>query len=432
MTTIKATTIDDTYRFCDPEQPLNAEDERYVDLSSSRGVPQIAKSITRNITRTNQHTHLQLLFTGHRGSGKTTELLRLKKELETQQFFTIYLDVEEILDLGSLSYLDVLVAIAKQTQIVLHNQEMPLSEELLDNISEWFAERIIEDNDSTKFEGGIETGGKSGIKLPFFELFAKLTANIKAASSRRETIRHNLKREISVFIEKLNTLIGAARQKVQDNTFKDLVIIVDGLEKMHYELNGEGQSTHNELFVRHAEQLRSPECHIIYTVPVSLAYNQNLGADFDEIKVLPMVNIKTDKGIQQLVEIIKQRVDVESVFEDTKLLITLAKTSGGVVRDLMRLIRMSTETDAEKISSEEVKYAINTLKKQYDRLVRNEDIEIFKQIKTTNRVQSDELFARLLNLRLVLEYENGNRWADLHPVIEQIGWVKEALSDAAE
>ncbi len=425
----KATNIDDTYRACDPDKPLAADDDRYVDLSASRGTPQIAKSITRNIKRTDANSHLQLLFTGHRGSGKTTELLRLKKELETAQFFTIYLDIEDILDLGSLSYLDVLIAIAKQTQIALHEQDMPLSEELLDNISTWFAERIIEDSTFTTAEGGIDTAIKSGVKLPFFELFAKLTANIKAASSRRETIRQNLKREISVFIDKLNTLIGAARQTVQNNNYKDLVIIVDGLEKMHYELNGEGQSSHSELFVRHAEQLRAPMCHIIYTVPISLAYNQNLSADFDEIKVLPMVNIKED-GIAKLIEIITQRVDVEQVFADLDLLNTLAKTSGGVVRDLMRLIRMSTETDAAMISTTEVDYAINTLRKQYDRLIRNEDIAIFKQIKTTQRIQSDESFARLLNLRLVLEYENGHRWANLHPVIDQIDWVAEALRHA--
>ncbi len=371
---------------------------------------------------------MQLLFTGHRGSGKTTELLRLKQKLESQGFFTIYLDIEEILDLGSLSYLDVLVAIAKHVQIALHEQKMPLSEELLNNIAEWFAEHIIEDKMETSDEVGVETGGKLAVKTPFFELFAKITANFKAASSRRETIRHNLKREISVFIYQLNTLIGAARQTVQNNQYKDLVIIVDGLEKMHYERNENHQSSHHELFVRHAEQLRSPECHIIYTVPVSLAYNQNLGADFDGIKVLPMVNINKD-GIQKLVEIIEQRVEVRLVFDTIELLEALAKTSGGVVRDLMRLIRMSTETDAEKISLNDVTYAINTLKKQYDRLIRNEDIKIFKQIKKTKRVQSDESFARLLNLRLILEYENGNRWADLHPVIDQIDWVKEALSE---
>jgi hypothetical protein len=41
------------------------------------------------------------------------------------------------------------------------------------------------------------------------------------------------------------------------------------MEKMRYELYKDGESTHSEMFVRHAEQLCAPECHIIYTVPVS-------------------------------------------------------------------------------------------------------------------------------------------------------------------
>jgi len=202
---------------------------------------------------------------------------------------------------------------------------------------------------------------------------------------------------------------------------------VDGIEKMHYELNPDGHSSHSQLFVQHAEQLRAPECHIIYTVPVSLAYNQNLGADFDSITVLPMVKMD-DGGIQQLIEVIQQRVEVEDVFENIKLVETFAKVSGGVVRDLMRLIRMSTDTDNEKITASDTEYAINTLKQEYDRLVSEEDIESFKQIVKTKHIQQSKNRPHLLNLRLVLEYRNGELWADLHPILYQIKWIKEALA----
>ncbi|MEA3469721.1 MAG: hypothetical protein U9R57_16070 [Thermodesulfobacteriota bacterium] len=169
------------------------------------------------------------------------------------------------------------------------------------------------------------------------------------------------------------------------------------------------------------------QCHIIYTVPVSLAYNQSLGADFDSISVLPMVKVNDD-GVKQLIKIVEKRVNTKQVFADPLLLTRLAKISGGVVRDLMRLIRMSTDTEGNTITDKEVVYAINTLKKEYDRLIQSNDIDNFKQIKKTHRIQGgDEFAARLLNLRLVLEYQNGESWADLHPVIYQIPWVKEAL-----
>ena len=426
MTTEIAKDIDETYRACDPDLPLKADDERYVDLAESRGMKHLAKTITRNIKRSAEFSQVKMLFTGHRGSGKTTELFRLKKELEDNQYFTLYMDVEELLDLGSLNYLDVLVAMVKQVQATLHENEMPISESLLNNIANWFAETIIEESTQTSDEAAIKTEAKAGLKIPFFKIFTGITANIKAGSSRRETVRTNLKREISTFMTFLNALINEARQTVQNNGFKDIVLIVDGIEKMHYELSEEGHSTHSQLFVQHAEQLRAPECHIIYTVPISLAYNQNLGADFDSIIVLPMV--KTDnKGTEDLIDVIKQRVDIDHVFENREILEQLTKVSGGVVRDLMRLIRLSTDTDKEKITQEEVNYAINTLKKEYDRLIRSDDIKSFKEIVKTKRVQADETLSRLLNFRLVLEYQNGERWADLHPIIYRIAWIKKAL-----
>jgi hypothetical protein len=425
-----AVNIDQTYRSCNPDQPLTALDDRYVDLTSSRGMKHIAKTITRSIRRSDEHSLVKLLFTGHRGSGKTTELYRLKSELERNNFFTVYMDVEELLDLGSLNYLDVLVGIAREVQECLHKNNMPLSDTLLDSISNWFAEHIIEEKNSVELQGAVETRAEARAGIPFFaELFAVVTSSIKAASSRRETIRKNLRREISVFMDKLNVLIGEARATVQKKGFTDLVLIVDGIEKMHYELNPDGLSSHSELFVQHAEQLRSPECHIIYTVPVSLAYNQNLGADFDATYVLPMVKVN-EAGVAQLKEIVQKRVDIAQVFADPLLVERLAEVSGGVVRDLMRLIRMATDTDDETITRAEVDYAINTLKKEYDRLIRSSDLESFKRIAGNRRIQGgDEDAARLLNLRLVLEYQNGESWADLHPVIREIKWVQEALND---
>ncbi len=428
-----ATTIDQVYRVCNPDQPLPPDDERYVDLTANRGVKQIAKTVTRRIKRSEEDARIKLLFTGHRGSGKTTELLRLQQELEANKFFTIYMDVEEMLDLGSLNHLDVLVAMAKEIQAGLEERNIPLSETLLNSIAQWFAERILEETKSREMAGGISTKAKAGSTIPFFaQFFASITASVKAGSSQRETIRIVLKRQLNVFMDRLNLLIATARQTVQDNGFRDIVLIVDGMEKMHYELNDEGVSSHTDLFIRHAEQLRAPQCHIIYTVPVSLVYNQNLGADFDDPLVLPMV--KTDaSGIAKLTELVERRVDIEQVFDEPKLLERLVCTSGGVVRDLMRLVRLATDTDEDTITAADVDYALKTLRNEYDRLIHSDDISVFRRIRQDKRIQGgDEEAGRLLNLRLVLEYQNGTRSADLHPAAAEIPWVKKALTDESD
>ncbi|WLE98618.1 MAG: hypothetical protein QTN59_07215 [Candidatus Electrothrix communis] len=431
--TLRAKTIADAYRACNPDKPLPPDDDRYVDLTANRGVKQIAKTVTRRIKRSEADARIKLLFTGHRGSGKTTELLRLQKELEENSFFTIYMDVEEMLDLGSLSYLDVLVAMAKEVQAGLDQRKIPLPPVLLDSIAQWFNERIIEETKSREMTGGICTEAKAGSEIPLFaKFFASITASVKAGSSQRETVRAVLKRELNVFMDRLNLLIDTAREKVQANGFQDIVLIVDGMEKMHYELNSEGVSTHTDLFIRHAEQLRAPQCHIIYTVPVSLAYDQNLGADFDDIHVLPMVRTDTD-GIAKLIELVERRVDTQQVFSEPELLTRLVRASGGVVRDLMRLVRMATDTDADTIIAADVDYALKTLRNEYDRLIHSDDIPIFRRIRQERRIQGgDEEAGRLLNLRLVLEYHNGARSAALHPAAAEIPWVKAALAADAD
>ncbi len=432
-----ATNLDDLFRACDPEKPLTADDiQRYVDLSDARGTKNLASSITRKIMRSQPDYHQQLV-TGHRGCGKSTELLRLKASLEDKQFFTVYLDVEDVIDLVEIDYLDVLLAIAREVEKQTRKRGLNLDSKLLEDLYQWFAERVLEKEQKTNFEADIKADMEASGGVPFIaKLLAMLTAEIRTSSSQRITTRQVLERELPVFVDKLNVLISNARILAQKSGKEDIVIIVDGLEKMHYRLliqedetNAGGisqaTSTHDMLFLHHAEQLKAPRCHLVYTVPISLAFNANLRDVFD-ILVIPMV--KTNPaGMAKLTEIIQRRVNLEAVFESAELLQQLAALSGGVVRDLMHLMRLASDTDKEKIGANEVQYACKTIIRDYDRTLRNSDMEALRQVYLEKRVQADKRFERLLNLRTVLEYENGNRWAAVHPAVLAIPWVKEQL-----
>lgn len=423
-----ATNLDAVYRACDPDLPLSADDVRYVDLSAVRGTKQIAKTISRSIARSGQF-HQQLL-TGHRGCGKSTELLRLKAELESEQFFVVYLDTQEQLDLSNLNYLDVLLSIAKEVESELRDSGIALNADLLDNLSLWFSERVIEDSNTRELTGSVKTQADASVEIPFFaKLLASLTAEIKSGSSRRISTRQKLERELAVFIVKLNALISHARNQVQQNGYKDLVLIVDGLEKMPYVMMDDGYSNHAHLFVLHAEQIKAPQCHIVYTMPISLAYNANLGSDFSSILILPMVKINPE-GIACLRQIIANRIDISQTFQQPNEVDALIKLSGGVVRDLMRLVQLSTDTDNPTISHQEIEYARNTLIREYDRLLRDSELEQLILVNKTRRVTGEEVYARMLNLRVILEYQNGERWAALHPAVLAVPWLQRAFAKA--
>lgn len=98
------------YRACNPSKTLvvgNAEDRQYyIDFSSVRG-GKILEELGRTITRLLPDEPTCQLFTGHIGCGKSTELLRLKAELEQQGFHVVYFESSQDLDMVDVDVTDI-------------------------------------------------------------------------------------------------------------------------------------------------------------------------------------------------------------------------------------------------------------------------------------------------------------------------------------
>ena len=98
-------TVEEAYNLVNPDVPLERgeADPRYVDLNAVRGGDDFAALIARHILlsdRSSSPAFTKLLFSGHRGCGKTTELFRLKRKLEEEGYFVVYFDVEQELDIA--------------------------------------------------------------------------------------------------------------------------------------------------------------------------------------------------------------------------------------------------------------------------------------------------------------------------------------------
>lgn len=421
--------LDDAYNACNPDQPLEVGDHRYLDLTAVRS-PHNISILTKRIVRAQkeQKFHKQL-FSGHRGSGKSTELLQLKGDLEHQRYAVVFLDVEKLLDLAEITYQDVLLIIATGVVETMDKLHIKLDDKLLTDLKTWFAERIVTQVYAKEEKATITAKLEAIALIPFVKLMAELRGEVSSASGRREEIRQTLEKELRVFIDKLNVLLLAARLKLQQQGFIDLVIIVDGLEKMQYRFLPDNETSYSNLFIRHSEQLNAPESHIIYTVPIALAFSSSLGSEFSAgLFMMPMVKYQNPEGIDKLIALISQRM-IPSLFANAGLQKKLIAISGGSMRDLFRLIRFATETANGQITEADVKTAIQTLAKEYDRLVRNDFITLLKEVADKKIVptDSDKMYEQLLNLRLVHEYENGERWADIHPVLHQISRLRSLL-----
>jgi excinuclease UvrABC ATPase subunit len=95
----------------------NSEERKYyIDFSSVRG-GNIIKELGRTITRLSPDKPTCQLFTGHIGCGKSTELQRLKAELEQQGFHVVYFESSQVLEMADVDVTDILLAIANLEQV---------------------------------------------------------------------------------------------------------------------------------------------------------------------------------------------------------------------------------------------------------------------------------------------------------------------------
>ncbi|PYS84024.1 MAG: hypothetical protein DMF67_07085 [Acidobacteria bacterium] len=144
-----AKTLRDAYNAANPTEPLSPGDPRYVDCTDVRGDEDTVRKMFRIISFSDKPTHQ--LFTGHRGCGKSTELLRLKERLEGDKFYVVYFAADEDLDANDLTYTDLLLSVARRVIAQTSNDEINLGD-ALKTVETWFAEVVYEQSEWKRAE----------------------------------------------------------------------------------------------------------------------------------------------------------------------------------------------------------------------------------------------------------------------------------------
>ncbi len=434
--------LDNLYNAFDPFQPLPAGDPFYVDCKEVRGNQDIL-TLGRKIKRSRRNTCQ--LYAGHRGAGKSTELLRLKDYLEKQQFYVVYFAAdEEDIDSEDTQYTDILLACTRHLLEELRNADsIPLRNWLRDcwdDLKDLLGMKIELEKIS------IKTGQISS-------LFAKLTADLKAVPSQRRKIRERVNPHTVNLIKALNQFIDNAKKQLPDKKEK-LAIIVDNLDRIAPITRENGRNNHDEIFLDRSEQLKGLNCYVVYTVPISMVYS-NRANDIKDIygipQTLPMIMVRTQEGdiyepgINKMKEIITERVkeyapnfSLETeIFDNPETVEGLCLMSGGHVRNLMLLIQSAIdETEDLPISRRAVQIAITDARDVYRRTVESNQWEILAKVSCTKNIRNDYQHRSLLFNRCILEYTNfsdqegqeGRQpWYNIHPLIEGITQFQNAL-----
>jgi hypothetical protein len=432
--------------------PLQSGDPRYVDCSSARGYDgDIVSTLAWRID--SSKGPMTQLISGHRGCGKSTELLRLVKDLEDKNFLVVYFAADEDLDVGDLECTDLLVAIIKRLERTLAEKDIQIDQRLMDGILMWFAEVVYESSEEEDITKTLNTEFELGLKAPaplpiIAKMFAKITGQIRTGQKSRKNIRSRLEPQVDHLIARINEFIQAALPEIKKKGFRDIVLIIDNLDRIVLRNLDAKTTTHDALYLEHAAQLKALDAYMIYTVPISMFYSPKetqLTGAFPSYAILPMIKVQEkdgkscEKGRDLLYKVAEERIDVKHLFAGDVVL-HLAEKSGGVLRDFVRLLAYAIElaqAGGGKIPIDLIiaERAFQRLVNEYGRMVPDEHFDLLAKVARYKKVRNDAQHQAMLYNLSVLEYMNGDRWCDVHPAILELSDFQNAaskLSDPAD
>jgi hypothetical protein len=435
------------FQATDPGKALavdNPEDKKYyIDFSSVRGGA-IIKKLKQKITFFSPDAPTCVLFTGHIGCGKSTELMRLRTELEQEGFHVVYFESSEDLEMTDVDISDVLLAIARRVSQSL--DKLLLGEpSRLKELLQGAAKMLNSDVTGMKFKvPGVGDVGVTSEKEKFSLAFGigEITTKAKSDATLREKLNQYLGPQKTQLLEAINQeLLEPAIASLKQQGKKGLVVIVDNLDRLDSRQKPFGRPQQEYLFVDQGEYLTKLNCHLVYTMPLALKFSNdygNLTQRFEEPRVLPMVPVQLrdgsecDAGMELLRQMILARAfpdldeqkrlnNITEIFDSSKTLDRLCRVSGGHVRDLLRLLNTWIMEEMElPLSGATLEAVIRARRNEMTMPISDDEWELLRQVRQRKKVSGDDGYQTLIRSRLVFEYrDSGESWFDINPILAE-------------
>jgi hypothetical protein len=435
------------YQACNPSRPLMIEnlDDRsyYIDFASVRG-GKIIEALLRTITRISPNIPTCQLFTGHLGCGKSTELLRLKAELEAQNFHVVYFESTHVLEMVDIDITDILLAIAGLVSKSMEAMKLSVQPTYFTKL---FGEVV--NFLQTPIELGVEAELSVGI--------GKITAKTKESPHLRRRLRDYLEPRTENILQSINTeLIDRANLELKARGKKGLVVIVDNLDRVAIRPLPSGRSLPEYLFIDRGDQLRKLNCHIVYTIPLALTFSNDsaqlqhrLGGGLAP-KILPMIPVRQRSGEINIegLELMRQMVLarafpnsspperlnlITQLFDNSDSLDRLCLISGGHVRDLLGLLFDCLREQDPPFDRNCVELVIRRQRDYRANAIDMNESELIFQVIQEQRVKGDIEYDLLLRSLFVFEYrDHQGVWFAINPVLAETEKFKSWLKNSKQ
>ena len=357
----------------------------------------------------------KFFFSGHRGCGKSTELLHLLGNPEiSRKYWPINFSIREEADIIDLDFRDVLLAIGGRLFREYRRRGGELPAQLLKELNGWKGR--VEKEVTTILEGrasDIELG--ASIEAFFLSAGAK----VKLEPATRVELRQVLETDITGLIQIINHIATA----IYSREHRIPLILIDDLDKPDLEKA-------RQIFHDRREIMMQPNCAIVYTVSSALFYSKEFDSIRDQAVFLqniylhPPMDPSTHhpEGYDTLRRFVHVRMSPELIEADA--LDAAITYSGGVFREMARIMRTAIgrarRRQAARLDCSDVEWAAAEIRSEYRRILDKEDIKLLKKVAENNRLEYSDRLRPLLQLLALLEYRNGENWCDVHPVLRKL------------
>lgn len=421
------------FKACNPSKTLvmgdAADRQYYIDFSDVRGC-KIVEELQRTVTRISPDEPTCQLFTGHIGCGKSTELQRLKTELELAGFHVVYFESSQDLDMADIDVSDILLSVARQVSISLEGIGIKIKAGYFSNLFKEIGDFLHTPIELSEAELSI------GI--------AKITAKTKDSPHLRNHLRQYLE-------PRTNSILQAINEEVLDKSItqlkakgrKGLVVIVDNLDRVDMRPMPSGRSQPEYLFIDRGEQLRRLNCHVVYTIPLGLIFSNEyqtlknrLGGGIAP-KVLPMVRVRQrsgcdyEPGMSLLRQLVLARAFpdipwnarfslVTELFDSSNTLDRLCRVSGGHIRNLLGLLYSCLQRQDPPFSQACLEAVIKDYRDDLLLAIDDQEWELLFQVVEQQTVRGETEYQRLLRSMFVFEYRDPQgRWFGISPALAE-------------
>lgn len=394
---------------------------------------------------------------GHSGVGKSTEMNRLFLALETK-YRPIRFSALQELDAGNFEPYDVLLLLVMRLIEEAAKKESEggidfrASRQILQPLLDWLADEKVTSGNTR--EGQVE--GQAGVGASDESFWAKVLgvfASTKgelrySAYRSSERVEYRLRR-LSELVKHTNALFAVYRQALRDRHGQEWLVVGEDFDKPKIL-----PALAEKLFLHYGSLLNELECHLIFSIPVSLVYSQKaqqLPFGQDRIFIVPDTPVfdrhhqPHEAGRAAVRAVLSARVD-PALFEPGQME-RLIIASGGNLRDLLAMVReaalQARVRESAKMGEVEVDLVIQKTRVAYERRLGESP---FDPDKVTYQEKAERLVAiyegkagsgvpdpvlhSLLLARAVQEF-NGARWFGVHPLVADY-LIRENLLPAGE